>query len=276
MSLSLVNAELFKVRTTSIWWILGIVLVPLYAASVLANWAQFAVTDPGTTEGATDTQTQQIQAALDPVNVATTMYTSGQYFGVLIVVLLSAIIVTSEFFHLTATTTFLTTPRRESVILAKFGAAIVISLIVWLLTTLINLIVVPLIMNQLDVAVQLGTGHVWRAIALNALAFVLWAILGVGVGVLIRSQIAATLVLAITYVVGTQAIGLIFFLLSQWVAEWFNKLQVIVPTTASQLMVSGTELPGNPPRWVGAAVLIGYAAICGILGTLITKRRDIS
>ncbi|GAA0446920.1 hypothetical protein Ade02nite_85660 [Paractinoplanes deccanensis] len=274
MSLSLVNAELFKVRTTSIWWVLGIVLVPLYAASVLVNWAQFAAGQPD--EGLSDTQSAQIEAALEPVNVATTLYTSGQFFGVLIVVLLGAIIVTSEFFHLTATTTFLTTPRRESVILAKFGAAVVIGLLVWLITTVLNLIVVPLIMNQLDVPAQLGTAAVWRAIGLNALAFGLWAILGVGVGVLIRSQIAATLVLAITYVVGTQAIGLIFFLLSEWVAEWFNKLQVIVPTTASQLMISGTELPGNPPRWVGAAVLIGYAAVTGVLGTLITKRRDIS
>jgi ABC-2 type transport system permease protein len=274
-SVSLVNAELFKVRTTSIWWIFGIVLLPLYAASVLANWAQFASTTPSDA-GASDTQSQQIQAALEPVNVATSMYTSGQYFGVLIVVLLAAIIVTSEFFHLTATTTFLTTPRRESVILAKFGAAIIVGLIVWLITTVINLIVVPPIMNNLDVPVQLGEPAVWRAIGLNALAFVLWAILGVGVGVLIRSQIAATLVLAITYVVGTSAIGLVFFLLSEYVAEWFNNLQVLVPTSASQLMISGTELPGSPPRWVGALVLIGYAAVTGVLGTYLTKRRDIS
>jgi ABC-2 type transport system permease protein len=274
-SVSLVNAELFKVRTTSIWWIFGIVLLPLYAASVLANWAQFASTTPSDA-GASDTQSQQIQAALEPVNVATSMYTSGQYFGVLIVVLLAAIIVTSEFFHLTATTTFLTTPRRESVILAKFGAAIIVGLIVWLITTVINLIVVPPIMNNLDVPVQLGEPAVWRAIGLNALAFVLWAILGVGVGVLIRSQIAATLVLAITYVVGTSAIGLVFLLLSEYVAEWFNNLQVLVPTSASQLMISGTELPGSPPRWVGALVLIGYAAVTGVLGTYLTKRRDIS
>jgi ABC-2 type transport system permease protein len=51
---------------------------------------------------------------------------------------------------------------------------------------------------------------------------------------------------------------------------------VVVPTTASQLMVSGTELPGNPPRWVGAAVLIAYAVVGGVIGTVITKSRDIS
>jgi ABC-2 type transport system permease protein len=49
-----------------------------------------------------------------------------------------------------------------------------------------------------------------------------------------------------------------------------------VPTTASTLMISGTDLPDNPPRWVGAIVLIGYAAIAGVLGTAIMKRRDIA
>ena len=274
--MSLVNAELFKLRTTSTWWIMGLVLIPLYAASVLINWASADAGAPPPESDVSDTQSQQIEAALRPINIATNLYTSGQYMGVLIVLLLCAIIVTSEFFHLTATTTFLVTPRREAVILAKFGAGIIVGLLVWALTTLLNLIFVPPIMSALDLSSQLGEPAVWRAIGLNALAFVLWAILGVGAGVLIRSQIAATLILAISYVVGSTAITFIFFLLTENVAEWFNNLQVLIPTTASQLMISGTELPGNPPRWVGALVLIGYATVTGVLGTLITKRRDIS
>jgi ABC-type transport system involved in multi-copper enzyme maturation permease subunit len=266
----LVRAELFKIRTTSLWWIMGIVLVPLYAASILVNWLTANLAD-----NVAD-QSDQVRVALEPVNVATNLYTSGQYFGILVVLLLSAMVVTNEFFHLTATTTFLVTPRRESVILAKFGAAIVVGLIVWALTTVLNLIFAPLIMNHLGISAQLGEPAVWRAIGLNALAYLLWAILGVGAGVLIRSQIAATLVLAITYTIGAQAVGIIFVLLSDNVAKWIEKLQVIVPTTASQLMVSGTELPGNPPRWVGAAVLIAYAVVGGAIGTMITKSRDIS
>ncbi|GIM92529.1 ABC transporter permease [Paractinoplanes toevensis] len=272
--MNLINAELFKLRTTAIWWIMGIVLLPLYAASVLANWAQFASTNPD--QVSDPDQAEQVRAALEPINVATTLYTSGQYFGVLIVLLLSAIIVTSEFFHLTATATFLVTPKRESVILAKFGAAVIVGVLLWLLTTLINLIVVPPIMSNLDLSNQLGEPAVWRAIGLNLLAFVLWAVLGVGLGVLIKNQLAATLILGIVYVVGTSAIGLIFFLLTEYVAQWFENLQVLIPTSASQLMISGTDLPGNPPRWVGAVVLIGYAVVAGFFGTWLTKRRDIS
>jgi ABC-type transport system involved in multi-copper enzyme maturation permease subunit len=251
---------------------MALVLLPLYAASIGVNWLTANADSQGVPEGQVDV----VEASLQPINIATSLYTSGQFMGVLIVLLLCAMIVTSEFFHLTATTTFLVTPRREAVILSKFAAGIIVGLIVWAVTTLLNLLLAPLIMDSLGLSSQLGEPAVWRAIGLNALAFVLWAILGVGAGVLIRSQIAATLVLAITYTVGTSAVGLIFFLLAENVARWFENLQVLIPTTASQLMISGTELPGNPPRWVGAVVLIGYAVITGVLGTVLTKRRDIS
>lgn len=274
----LVGAELFKVRSTSLWWILAIILLPLYAASMAANWGNSYVLlhNPTADAGAGGDVQAQLDAASQPINIATDLYTTGQYMGVLIVLLLSAIIVTGEFFHLTATTTFLTTPRREAVILAKFGAAVVVGLVVWAVTTALNLLLVPLIMDALNIGSQITEPGVWRAIGLNALVFMLWAVLGVGLGVLIRSQLAATLILSIVYVAGSQAFALIFFLLVTRVADWFKYLQVLVPTTASDLMVSGTELPGNPPRWAGAAVLIGYALVAGTLGTLITRRRDIS
>jgi ABC-2 type transport system permease protein len=276
--MSLVRAELLKVRTTSTWWVFGLIMLPLWALAVLYNWATLNAQqnlDAANSELSPD-QAEQVRVAGEAVNQATTLYTSGQFLGVLLVMLLGAIIVTNEFFHLTATTTFLVTPVRERVVLAKLAAAVVLGLVFWLGTTILNLIVVPFILDALNAGAQLSDPAIWRAIALNALAFALWAILGVGFGVLIRSQLAATLTLSIAYVIGNFGASLVFFLLTQYVAEWMSKLQVIVPTAASQLMIAGTELPGNPPRWVGAAVLIGYALVAGVIGTAIMRRRDIS
>ncbi len=273
----LVRAELFKIRTTAIWIIMGGILVVLYALSLGFNWLSSYGLLSGQADGNGQADAQaQVDAVSQPINIATNLYTTGQYMGVLIILLLSAIIVTSEFFHLTATTTFLVTPRREAVILAKFGAAIIVGLLVWAFTTALNLLLVPPIMDALNIGNQIGEGAVWRAIGLNALAFLLWAVLGVGLGVLIRSQLAATLILGIVYTIGTAVFQVIFALLTTYVADWFDNLRVLIPTEASQLMLSGTELPGSPPRWVGAIVLIGYAVVAGVVGTLITKRRDIS
>jgi ABC-2 type transport system permease protein len=274
--MNLIKAELLKIRTTSLWWVFTLILVPLWALTLLANWGTTSATSGADQTGLDADQAAQVHAASQSINIASNLYTSGQFLGVLLVLLLSSIVVTNEFFHLTATTTFLTTPVRERVILAKLAAAVVVGLAFWALTTILNLIFVPFILDALNVGSQIGEPGVWRAIGLNALAFALWAIVGVGAGVLIRSQIAATITLSILYLVGTSGAGIVFFLLTEYVAKWFEKLQVLVPTTASQLMISGTELPGSPPRWVGAAVLIGYAVVTGVLGTAIMKRRDIS
>jgi ABC-2 type transport system permease protein len=275
--MNLVKAELFKIRSTSTWWILGLVTFVLWALTLLINWAGSTVNaNADSTEGLSPDQAEQVRVANEAVNVASNLYTSGQFFGVLMVMLLAAIVVTNEFFHQTATTTFLVTPRRESVVLAKLIASTLLGLAFWLITTLLNLVFVPFILDALNIGSQLGEPAIWRAVGLNALAYALWAILGVGAGVLIRSQIGATIALSTTYVIGYFGATTIFFLLTPRIGDWFGKLQVLVPPLASQLMVSGTELPGNPPRWVGAVVLIGYAVLAGGLGTWLMKRRDIA
>jgi ABC-type transport system involved in multi-copper enzyme maturation permease subunit len=275
--MNLVRAELFKIRSTSTWWILGLTTLVLWVLTLLINWTGASIsagadtTDPDLSAD----QVEQVRVANMAVNVASNLYTSGQFFGLLMVMLLAAIVVTNEFFHQTATTTFLVTPRRESVVLAKLIASTLLGLVFWLVTTLLNLLFVPFILTALDIGPQLGEPAVWRAIGLNALAYALWAILGVGAGVLIRNQMAATIALSMAYVIGYFGATTLFFLLTPRIGDWFGKLQVLVPPLASQLMISGTELPGNPPRWVGAVVLIGYAVVAGSLGTWLMKRRDI-
>src|SRR5690349_13168488 len=151
--MNLVKAELFKIRSTSTWWILGLVTLVLWALTLLINWATSAANagaDPAD-QGLTPDQAEQVRVANEAVNVASNLYTSGQFFGVLMVMLLGAIIVTNEFFHQTATTTFLVTPRREAVVVAKLIASTLLGLGFWLITTLLNLLFVPLILDALNI-----------------------------------------------------------------------------------------------------------------------------
>ncbi|MEV6597029.1 ABC transporter permease subunit [Actinoplanes sp. NPDC051346] len=275
--MNLVRAELLKIRTTNTWWIFGIVTFVLWILAVLWNWGEsYQLTQMTADGGLEGDGADQIVASADPVNIASTLYTSGQFLGLLMVLMLATIVVTNEYFHQTATTTFLLTPRREAVVLAKLVASVILGLIFWLVTTVLNLIAAPILLTVLKVDLQLGEPAVWRAIGLNGLAYALWAILGVGAGILIRSQLGATITLSSVYVIGTFGTSLLFFLLTSQFGEGINKLQVLVPTMASDLMVSGKELPGSPPQWVGVVVLIGYALIAGVLGTWIAKRRDVS
>ncbi|MEU4162749.1 ABC transporter permease [Actinoplanes sp. NPDC026670] len=268
--MNLVRAELLKLRTTSLWWIFAITLVPLYGLALGYNWLTATVITEMNVpdEGAF--------GFISLENIVSNLYTSGQFAGVLLVLLLSAILVTNEFFHLTATATFLTTPRRELVILAKMAVAMLIAVTVWVFTTALNLIFAPVALASMNQETYLDDSFVWSAISLNLLVHVLWALVGIGCGVLIRSQIGTTITLTVLYVVGTQIFTAVFAVLASQVDEVFMKLRVLVPTLASDLLVSGPQGPDDLPRWVGAVVLLSYAVVAGVLGTLITKRRDIA
>ncbi|GIE27572.1 hypothetical protein Ait01nite_006170 [Actinoplanes italicus] len=268
--MNLIRAELLKLFTTSLWWIFAIVLLPLWGLALGYNWLAANVTLG--TEGGDG----ELAGFGSVESVVSGLYTSGQSAGVLLVVLLGAIMVTGEFFHLTATSTFLTTPRRERVIVAKMIVAVGIAVSVWLLTTVLNLAAAPLALGNLNKPSYLAESFVWQAIGLNGLAFVLWALVGVGAGVLIRSQIGTVITLSVLYVIGTQVLTLIFFALSEYVWEPFMQLRVLVPTLASDLLITGPQLDDDPPRWVGGLILFGYATVTAVIGTLITKRRDIA
>lgn len=274
----LLRSELLKIRSTNTWWVFGLIALALWAMTLFFNYLQTQfLLDPSVAQGElSPEEAEAVAAAGNLANLAANLYTNGQFFGVLIVMLLGVVVVTSEFFHQTATTTFLTSPHRTAVILAKLAAAAVLGVLFWLVTTALNLIVGPLILSSLDVASQLDDGAVWRAIGLNGLAYLLWAIFGIGFGVLIRSQIGATVTAILLYLAGYIGAAIFFSTLANRFGDWIDNLQVLVPSLASQVMVAATELPGSPPQWLGAVVMIGYAVVTGTVGTLIVRKRDIS
>jgi ABC-2 type transport system permease protein len=294
----LIRAELLKIRTTNTWWIFFIAIF-VFTAAALAIWllvaneaintAQAAVgggfeppTD-GTSPAMVEEMRRQWELEHDIgrtlVSNAANIYTSGQFFGLMFAMLLGALLMTNEFYHQTATATFLTTPRRTAVILGKLATAMLAAACFWLFTTVLSVAAGAIFFTAKGYGSQLGEWPVTRAILLNALAYGLWGILGVALGVLIRSQIGAVVTGTVAYVVGTFLLGniivpiLVFALNWQWVLD----ASVAWPGIASLVMVS-SEPPfaGMPPWWAGALVLIGYGVVFGSVGTLITRRRDIS
>ncbi len=299
--MNLIRSEFMKIRSTNLWWIFTICMF-VFTALAATFWIfaftneqlnQAVVTpesfqpDPSSPVSA-EQQREQFLAnrpvlARVLIQGATQIYTSGQYFTLLFILILGILLITNEFFHQTATATFLFTPKRTKVILAKFGAIGIFSLLFWIGTTALSVIAGSIYFGSKGYGAQLGEWEVQRAILMNLLAFVLWGILGVGLGVLMRSQIGAVVTGSLAYVIGTQAIQIIAAILYFNVFEkpWVFQATVAWPSVASALMVSPDLWPGSgivapPPWWVGLLVLIGYGIVFGGLGTLITRKRDIA
>src|SRR5215813_10053459 len=141
------------------------------------------------------------------------MMTSGQFFGVLFVMLLAILVVTNEFFHQTATATFMTNPHRTAVIMAKLAAAILFAVFFWLIATVLDVITTAIFLHSQHVSISLGDWVVVRSVLLNLLAFVMWAIFGLGLGALVRSQIGAVVTGMAVYLIGLAAVQAIFHLI---------------------------------------------------------------
>jgi ABC-2 type transport system permease protein len=272
----LIRSELLKIRTTKTWWLFAIGAFVAAALAFLIN----AFADAHSQIHGENVGDRPPGAKLDLDQLAVNVYTSGQFFGLMFVMLIGILVVTNEFYHQTATATFLVEPRRTKVIVSKLLAAIGFGFAYWLVTTILDVIAGTLYFNWEGVSNGLGHWAVTRGLLLNLLGYLLWAVLGVGIGVLLRSQVGSTITATLMYTIGIYVvIGVLSLVHNFWIKQnWVLQIAVLWPSLASLHMISGLNLPDvpDPPRWVGAVVLIGYAVVAGTVGTLITRRRDIS
>jgi ABC-2 type transport system permease protein len=290
----LIHAELFKLRTTSMGWLFAVATVvstivmftvnAVNANSLLKPFDQYVALETHGHGGQVPADflahlRSDWQLGHSAVSQATALYTSGQLIGVLLACLLGIVLITSEYYQQTATTTFLQTPKRTRVVAGKLGTAVVLAALSWLVSTVLSVIAGAFFLHHLGYGTQLGQWGVLRAILLNLAAYAIWAVFGVGFGALVRSQLGATVAATVLYLVGASAAGSVFDLIHTYLInkDWVLTLQVIVPEVASAVMISPTKtFDQSPAEWVGAAVLIAYGVVAGVVGTRVLRRRDIA
>jgi ABC-2 type transport system permease protein len=285
----LIRSEYLKVRTTHIWWILALSAFAFVALSfLLFSFETHSELHPSPPQFPPDMPADQVaqakqeaaQSAAQAHSVAglaksaSNLYTSGQYFGLLFIMLLAILLITNEYRHQTVTATFLVTPKRTRVIVAKLIMAMAAAVALWLVTTAITVSAGVIFFSTEHVSNSLGQSSVQQSIALNLLAYALWAVIG--------SQIGATITATALYLVGTQAataivIGLYLLIKKSWVVQGL----LFIPSSASQYMVGALDSTAINdirlwPRWAAALILVGYGVVSGAIGTLILRRRDVS
>ena len=208
--------------------------------------------------------------------IAASMMTSGQRFGFLFALLLGVLIVTSEFANQTAAVTFVTVPRRATVIRAKVAAAACCGALFWLVGTVIAAVATPLFLYSQHVSTSLAGWTVARSVLLNLLAFVAWGVFGLGLGAVLRSQMASVVAAIVVYAGSFGAILVFTALYNLFHQGWLLGAPVIAPAVASEVMItSGQAFPYAPPGWVGGVIMIGYTVALVAGGIALTKRRDV-
>jgi hypothetical protein len=279
-----VQAELMKVRTTR-WWGLFLIGVVLESAWSLVrdgaanHYLLYPPLDQYPVDERAQAAAQAAQAATEAGHaaIAADMLTAGQTIGVLLAMLLGVLIVTTEFAQQTAVATFLTNPHRGAVVMAKLAAAVTFAVGFWLVSTVIDFFVTPFYLSSQHIHMSLATWVPVRSVLLNLLAYAMWAVFGVGLGTLFRSQVGGVVVGLAIYLVGAAAVFGVFNLIYlAYDHAWVLGAPVIAPAVASLVMITpGQAFDHAPPQWAGLIVMIGYAVLFGTIGVLQMRRRDV-
>lgn len=265
------RSEFTKFFSTSLWWVLGLVLV-VYIAFTAAALA-FAI-------GAVGSGMLPGEGAPVPTEgVAPVLYSLAASVGYVIPLILGTLMVTSEFRHKTLTATFLATPRRGTVLWAKIVAGIVVGVGFGIVGALSSVGPAAGLLAAFGVETDLGVGSTWALIARVVLALTIWVIVGIGVGALVRNQVAA--------VVGVLVFTQFLEPIARAAGAFVSGLDTVtnyLPGAASDALVgasifqmagAGTSTSGLE-WWAGGAVLLAYAAVLLVLGYALNWRRDVS
>ncbi|HZC73912.1 MAG TPA: hypothetical protein VE442_24705 [Jatrophihabitans sp.] len=191
----------------------------------------------------------------------------GATIGALFAALAGAIGITAEFRQGTIRPTLLTNPHRGRVVVAKAAAAAIAGLGIGLLAAAFVAAIGSVGFAARGIHIALDAGDFAQLIAGGAVGAALWAILGTGLGALLRTQVGTVIGLCV------------------WLLLIENILIGNVPSAGKYAPgASGGALAGLMPNAgstallapiIGAILLVAYAGITAATGLIAIERRDI-
>ncbi len=250
----LVAGEFHKLFTTWLWlWLLAasIALTVLYAGLAIAFSA-----DP-----------DNVAPPLSSAAGQRVLFSVGQGAGALVAVL-AAIGITGEFRHRTATATFLATPRRGRVVTAKLvayglvGAAYGLACVAATVAT-----AVPWLASR-GIDVPLTGNGIPTTLAGVVAAVAIFGLVGVGLGALVRDQVATVVTLLVYLFVAEPILTRIPAL-----GGWTTYLPGSAASALTQVTLRGQDFL---EPWQGGLVLAGYGVAFAVAGTYLAIRRDVT
>ena len=246
---ALVRAELLKIRTTRSWWAYLIAILLLVGIAVAGDTGSNA-----DARGLVEFQVGLVESA---------------GFAGLLALILGITVVTTEFRHGTVTPTFLAEPGRERVLASKAAAGALTGLLFGLLALLVvGAIALPWLSIAGD-EIHVGDPELGKRAAQTLAAMVLWALMGIAIGSVVHSQVAALVGTLVWAFLGETLLWGLFELLDVDGAVSYLPFQALDGA-------DGTRGGDLLDYWPAVAVSLGWISLLGAAGVWRTRRRDIT
>ena len=247
----LVRAEWTKLLTTRVW--IGLLLGACLLVGAFATlFTAFAGND---------------DSGIAPVGTATyeQLALAVSANATILFIVLGIIGTTQEYRHRTATPTFLASPHRGRVVIAKLLAYVAAAAPMALVVIAVDVLVVTVYAGAKGAAPSL-TGDNLRVLVGAWAALVIYTVIGVGVGALLRNQVGA-IVGALVYLFVVE--GIISSIpATQGAYKW-------LPGGALEAMTATFNQTDLLSAWQGGLLLLGYGVTAAVLGTVLAVRRDV-
>ena len=174
---------------------------------------------------------------------------------------LGALCIGNEGRHHTADHTYLATPRRSRVIVAKVGATVLASMGLGVITeATIFAVGLPLLASK---GVHLSfDGATWLAVAGQIVAVGIVGAIGLGVGGILRNQVAAIISIVAWLFVAEGVLTLL--------VRGFGRYGV------RGLLLSIAGVQSAMPRWAGFSILACYVLVLVGICTFLVEQRDVA
>ena len=251
---NVIKGEFAKLFTTKLWlWLLlgGIGLTALFMSFTIGF------------DGSAGNNQPRLSTPEGQRNLFSVAGVAG-IFGLI----LGAIGVTGEFRHQTVTPTFLGTPHRGRVVVAKLVAYGLAGIGYGITTAIVAIAIALTWLSAKNIDVSLGSNGIPGTLLGVIVGVAVYSLLGVGLGALIRNQIA-TIVGALVYLFVIEG----FLQAIPKVKDYYKYF----PGGANTALTNQTQ-PGLTllQPYQGGLLLVAYGVVFAILGYWLAMRRDVT